>query len=119
MPFTVSEDVSIVTPLVAPPLPVIASAAMGAAPCDQLGYVVVGDLGEQFGRSKIGDQSGEIALGGVGADMKLSDLQPVAGGDVVDLQRLLSLAGFDRKLFRFFPLELFYAFCFSLIRRAR
>ena len=61
--------------------------AMSAPPCDQLGNIVVGDVGDELVLAEELDQVAELPLCVVGAGMVLADLLPVAAGDIIEAQR--------------------------------
>src|SRR5262245_47201904 len=69
----------------------ILSAPMPAPPCDQLGHVIVADVGDQHVLTEVLDQDSEQRPGIRRAGQMLRVLRPVARRDVVQAQRGLGL----------------------------
>jgi hypothetical protein len=62
-------------------------------PRDQLAQVIVGDFGDQLGLAEVVDHAGEVAFRIVGTGVMLPDLNPIAVGNMIELQR-------DRRILR-------------------
>jgi hypothetical protein len=82
-------------------------------PRDQFVQVIVGDFGDKLGLAEVVDHAGEVAFSIVGAGVMLPDFNPIAVGNMIELERDRRILRLDCVLLSAFALGAFYFLGFA------